>query len=168
MPGTYVKPKAYNRRWWIDIGTDNTAQWAEIARGITSRGNSISESKDDYYDMAGRGVAESEVSGITVQRSFSGFRVMGDEAQDNIIERLYDLEHRAVKFLECYDNPAAAGAFKGRQGMATLSITDDGSGDANKRENIAFALNIEGTPAKGTAAIAADGTPTFTADAAEQ
>ena len=68
MPGTYVKPKAYNRRWWIDIGTDNTAQWAEIARGITSRGNSISESKDDYYDMAGRGVAESEVSGITVQQ----------------------------------------------------------------------------------------------------
>ena len=66
MPGTYLTPRSYNRRWWIDVSVNGTPEWAEIAKGISSRGTNISEQSQDYYDIAGRGVAESEVTGITV------------------------------------------------------------------------------------------------------
>ena len=161
MPGTYAKPKAYNRIWWIDISATGTASWAKIAAGITSRGNSINEQSQDYYDMEGRGVAESEVTSVAVTRTFTGWRAIGAAAQDAVMDRLYDLDDRVVDFIECYDN-MASGASNGRKGKAVLSITDDGSGDANNRENISFALKILGTPEKGTVTVSA-GVPTFTA-----
>ena len=165
MPGTYLTPRAYNRRWWIDVSTNDSPEWAEIAKGISSRGNSISEQSQDYYDMAGRGVAESEVTGITVSRTWSGWRVLGDKAQDTIMDKLYRLDGRRVKFLECYDNMQAE-AINGHQGFAVLSITDDGSGDANNRENISFGIKIEGTPEAGTVTISEEGVPTFSPKAA--
>ena len=51
MPGTYAKPKAYNRIWWIDVRAAEQPEWAKIAVGISSRGNSINEQSQDYYDM---------------------------------------------------------------------------------------------------------------------
>lgn len=166
MPGTYLTPRSYNRRWWIDVSVNDTPEWAEIAKGISSRGTNISEQSQDYYDMAGRGVAESEVTGITVSRTWSGWRVLGDKAQDAIMEKLYSLDGRRVKFLECYDNMGDE-AVNGHQGFAVLSVTDDGSGDANNRENISFGLKIEGTPEAGTVTIGEDGTPTFVSKAAK-
>ena len=166
MPGTYLTPRSYNRRWWIDVSVNDTPEWAEIAKGISSRGTNISEQSQDYYDMAGRGVAESEVTGITVSRTWSGWRVLGDKAQDAIMEKLYSLDGRRVKFLECYDNMADE-AVNGHQDFAVLSVTDDGSGDANNRENIGFGLKIEGTPEAGTVTISEDGTPTFVSKAAK-
>ena len=166
MPGTYLTPRSYNRRWWIDVSVNDTPEWAEIAKGISSRGTNISEQSQDYYDMAGRGVAESEVTGITVSRTWSGWRVLGDKAQDAIMEKLYSLDGRRVKFLECYDNMADE-AVNGHQGFAVLSVTDDGSGDANTRENIGFGLKIECTPEAGTVTIGAGGVPTFVPKAAK-
>lgn len=166
MPGTYLMPRSYNRRWWIDVSKNDTPEWAEIAKGISSRGNNISEQSQDYYDMAGRGVAESEVTGITVSRTWSGWRVLGDKAQDTIMEKLYSLDGRRVKFLECYDNMGAE-AVNGHQGFAVLSVTDDGSGDANNRENIGFGLKIEGTPEAGTVTIGEGDVPTFVPKAAK-
>ena len=137
MPGTYITPMTWNRRWWIDLSANDSPQWAEVSVGITSRGNSINEQSQEYYDMAGRGVAESEVTGVSVSRTFTGFRRFGDAAQDAIMDRLYDLDNRKVKFIECYDN-LGSGKPNGRQGEGVLSITDDGSGDAQNRENISF------------------------------
>ena len=166
MPGTYLTPRSYNCRWWIDVSVNDTPEWAEIAKGISSRGTNISEQSQDYYDMAGRGVAESEVTGITVSRTWSGWRVLGDKAQDAIMEKLYSLDGRRVKFLECYDNMGDE-VVNGHQGFAVLSVTDDGSGDANNRENIGFGLKIEGTPEAGTVTIGEGGTPKFVPKAAK-
>ncbi len=52
MPGTYMKPKAYNRRFFINIGTSDLPEWAEISQGITSRGNSFTENEEEFYYMA--------------------------------------------------------------------------------------------------------------------
>ena len=82
---------------------------------------------------------------MSVSRTFTGFRRFGDAAQDAIMDRLYDLDNRKVKFIECYDN-LGSGKPNGRQGEGVLSITDDGSGDAQNRENISFGLKILGTP----------------------
>ena len=101
-----------------------------------------------------------------MSRTFTGFRRFGDAAQDAIMDRLYDLDNRKVKFIECYDN-LGSGKPNGRQGEGVLSITDDGSGDAQNRENISFGLKILGTPQKGTVTIGEDGTPTFSPQAAE-
>ena len=60
MPGTYITPMTWNRRWWIDLSANDSPQWAEVSVGITSRGNSINEQSQEYYDMAGRGVAVRE------------------------------------------------------------------------------------------------------------
>ena len=43
MPGTYITPMTWNRRWWIDLSANDSPQWAEVSVGITSRGNSINE-----------------------------------------------------------------------------------------------------------------------------
>ena len=86
MPGTYITPKTFNRRWWIDLSANDSPQWAEVSVGITSRGNSINEQSQDYYDMEGRGVAESEVTSVAVTRTFTGWRAIGDKAQDAVME----------------------------------------------------------------------------------
>ena len=54
MPGTYITPMTWNRRWWIDLSANDSPQWAEVSVGITSRGNSINEQSQEYYDMTGR------------------------------------------------------------------------------------------------------------------
>lgn len=162
MPGQYIRPKTYNRHFLIDIGTEGAPKWAELARGITSRGSSVNEDTQNYYDMAGRGTAETETTGQTVTRSFTGFRVFGDEAQDEVlINRLYDLDRRVVPFMEYYDN-MPDGKPNGCKGYYTLSITDDGSGDANARENIGINAAINGKPEIGTVTVGENGVPTFT------
>ncbi|NLS84147.1 MAG: hypothetical protein GXZ14_00835 [Ruminococcaceae bacterium] len=160
MAGTFTKPKAYNRRIFINFGTETAASWAEVAAGITSRGASVSEQSEDYYDMAGRGVAETETTGVKIGRTFSGYRVIGDTAQDEVFwNRMTDLNKRQVEVIEFYDN--ITGTTNGRKGTAAISISDDGSGDATARENISFGYTFIGEPKAGKVTLTG-GVPTFT------
>lgn len=148
MAGTYIKPKAYNKRYFINFGTSEEPKWAEIARGITSRGNNFSESSETYYPMDQRGTAEIETTSQSVSRTWSGFRVIGDAAQDAIlIDALYDLDKRNVEYVEYYDNVTGVNGWRGN---GSLTISDDGSGDTANRETIGIGLNIIGKPQRGT------------------
>lgn len=163
MAGTYTKPKAYNKRFLLNIGTTGSPKWVEVARGITSRGNNFSESSETYYPMDQRGTAEIETTSQSVSRTWSGFRVIGDEAQDYVfIDALYNLDKRSVEFVEYYDNIEGVNGWKG---IASLTISDDGSGDTANRETIGFGLNLIGKPARGTATVAYN--PTITVEFAE-
>lgn len=163
MAGTYTKPKAYNKRFLLNIGTTGSPKWVEIARGITSRGNNFSESSETYYPMDQRGTAEIETTSQSVSRTWSGFRVIGDAAQDYVfIDALYDLDKRSVEFVEYYDNVEGVNGWKG---IASLTISDDGSGDTANRETIGFGLNLIGKPVRGTATVAYS--PTITVEFAE-
>ena len=163
MAGTYTKPKAYNKRFLLNIGTTGSPKWVEVARGITSRGNNFSESSETYYPMDQRGTAEIETTSQSVSRTWSGFRVIGDEAQDYVfIDALYDLDKRSVEFVEYYDNVEGVNGWKG---IASLTISDDGSGDTANRETIGFGLNLIGKPVRGTATVAYS--PTITVEFAE-
>ena len=165
MPGTYMKPKAYNRRFFINIGTSDLPEWAEISQGITSRGNSFTENEEEFYYMADRGTAEKEPTTQNISRSFSGNRFIGDKAQDEIfINRIYDLDNRSVEFIEFYDNVKSG--TNGYKGNASITISDDGSGDTSARETIGFGLSINGKPERGTVTIGEDGAPVFSAAAA--
>lgn len=153
MAGNWVKPKTYNRHFAINIGTSDDPVWAEFCKGVSSRGNSINEETEEYYDMCGRGVADTEVVGQQISRTFSGFRVFGDRAQDFIyFDRLYDFNSREVEYLDWYDNmPADIVTARGNgcKGTGTLTIADDGSGDANARENVEWGLTNNGIPTSG-------------------
>ncbi len=161
MPGTYTKPKSFNRRFFINIGSSMVPEWVEISQGITSRGNSFTENEEEFYYMADRGTAEKEPTTQNISRTFSGNRFIGDKAQDEIfINRLYDLENRSVEFMEFYDN--VKDGPNGYKGNASLTISDDGSGDTQSRETIGFGLSINGKPTRGTVTLSEDGVPTFT------
>lgn len=163
MPGEYIKTKGLNRRFYINVGTTQAPQWEKISLGIRSRGNSISETTTEYFDMESRGVVTTETESIKVQRSFSGCRILGNVAQDFIFNRLYDLNNRNVEYIMFYDN-MEPDAINGEQGIASLTISDDGSGDANSLENIAFALNVADKPKRGKVTLNEQtGQPTFTA-----
>lgn len=163
MAGTYTKPKAYNKRFLLNIGATGSPKWVEVARGITSRGNNFSESSETYYPMDQRGTAEIETTSQSVSRTWSGFRVIGDEAQDYVfIDALYDLDKRSVEFVEYYDNVEGVNGWKG---IASLTISDDGSGDTANRETIGFGLNLIGKPVRGTATVTYK--PTITVEFAE-
>ncbi len=161
MPGTYTKPKSYNRRFFINIGTSLVPEWAEISQGIASRGNSFTENEEEFYYMADRGTAEKEPTTQNISRTFSGNRFIGDKAQDEIfINRIYDLDNRSVEFMEFYDN--VKDGPNGYKGNASITISDDGSGDASSRETISFGLSINGKPKRGTVTLDDDGVPEFT------
>lgn len=170
MPGTFVRPMTYNRHFAINIGTAGSPIWAEFCKGVTSRGNDYAEDTEDYYDMCGRGIAETVVSGQTITRNFSGWRVFGDAAQDFLFfDRIYDFANREVQFLSWYDDMPAelvTAHGNGEQGNATLTISDDGSGDANVRENVEWGLAINGQPVRGNVTVTPPSTegdlPTYT------
>lgn len=163
MAGTFIKPKAYNKRYLINLGTSEVPKWVQIARGITSRGNNFSESSETYYPMDQRGTAEIETTSQSVSRNFSGFRVIGDEAQDYVFgDALYDLNKRVVEYVEYYDNMEGVNGWKG---TASITISDDGSGDTANRETIGFGLNQIGKPVRGTANVTYS--PTITVEFTE-
>lgn len=165
MPGTYIKPKAFNRRFFINLGTSEAPKWAEIAKGISSRGTSVNEGSEDYYYMDNRGTAETVPTTQSISRTFSGNRLIGDEAQDEIfIKRLYDLNNRTVEFLDFYD--ALTTGANGWKGNGSITISDDGSGDTANRENIGFGLTLNGIPTRGTVTVDDKGVPTFVAEVA--
>lgn len=162
MAGTYIKPRAFNRRIFINIGTDIVPEWAEVAVGISSRGVSFTENEEEYYYMSERGTAEKEPTTQSVSRSFTGNRFIGDAAQDFIfIDRLYELDKREVEYMEFYDN-VEKGKPNGWKGRASITVSDDGSGDVSNRESISFGMSLNGKPKRGTVTLGEDKTPEFT------
>ena len=99
MPGTYMKPKAYNRHFALNLGTDASPDWAGNFGG-RSRLEVITftENTEDFYYMNNKGTAETEPTNQKISRTFSGNRFIGDKAQDAVfIDRLYDLDNREAR-----------------------------------------------------------------------
>ena len=65
-------------------------------------------------------------------------------------DALYDLDKRVVEYVEYYDNMEGVNGWKG---TASITISDDGSGDTANRETIGFGLNQIGKPVRGTATV---------------
>lgn len=165
MAGTFFKPKARGRKFAVNFGTVAAPAWHLICFGISSRGTDFSEDKEEYEYMCGG--KDTEPTEQTVSRSFSGNRFIGDPAQDAIfIDRIFNMDNRHVQVYEWYDGqPAEITTAKGNGWSydATITISDDGSGDAPERETIGFSLDINGTPKRGTVEQAGtEEEPTFT------
>lgn len=165
-------PKNYNRKMLINLGTSASPDWKLIAVGILSRGNSISETTNDYYYMADRGTADTETSSQVISVSFTGHRSVGDNVQDYILDEvLYDLDKRDVEFMD-YDETvvipeSGTKPVNGVKGLASISISDFGSGNTPDRQTIGFALRYKGKPTRGTVvATTTEGDTTYAFTAA--
>lgn len=160
-------PKNYNRIMLINIGTTETPDWKKIAVGILSRGNSISETTNDFYYMSNLGTADTETSSQVISVTFTGHRDVGDAAQDYILDKvLYDLSGRIVEFMD-YDDSIVIPTtdtkpVNGAKGVASISISDFGSGNAPDRQTIGFSLRYKGKPTRGTVvATTTEGVTTY-------
>lgn len=146
-------PKNYNRNMVINIGTPDAPNYVLIATGVLSRANNISEETEQNYYMDGRGTAETAVTSQNVSVSFTGHRAVGDPAQDYILDEvLFQIDNRDVEFYDYDDSIPTTGPKarpNGWKGIATISISDFGSGDAKARQNISFTLNFKGKPDRG-------------------
>ena len=165
MAGTYVKTKVYNRHFVVNFGTADDPEFYDLIHGFSSRGNNITEDTQDYFYFSDRGMADSDPTTQTIERTFAGNRFLGDPAQDAIfIDRIFDMDNRTVTVLEYYDNKTAAQVDIDMQYNAAIIITDDGSGDTASRETIGFSLRVQGIPVRGTVGFpATEGDPyTFT------
>lgn len=148
-------PKNYNRQMLINRGTEGAPDWRVIAKGILSRANNINETTSKLHYLDGRGTAETLVEGQDVSAAFTGHRFLSDTVQDYILdELLFDLDRREVEFVDFDDSIAIPSSgtkpANGWRGKATIQITDFGSGEAINRQNIAFTLNYNGKPTRGT------------------
>ena len=139
------KPKNSSRLFLIDIGSAGRPRIVPVAAGIVSRGTQVSESAESYYRMDPWGAPEEALTGRAVSHRFSGHRVKGDLAQDYIFGEISGgVEGRCVTFYDC-DGSAAQ-----REGRALIRILDDGSGGAAGQQSIAFCLEVNGSPQRGT------------------
>lgn len=170
-PFTGTRPKNFNERVFVNFNTTTgeEAEWHELCHGILSRGNDFGEETEEYYYFCGEGSPETDVTGQTVTRNYTGHRFLGDTAQDIIfLDKLYDTGNRNVQYIRFYENPPASwtgppARGNGWMGYGTLQIADDGSGDTNVRQNIDFSITENGAPTRGTVTVDAESNvPTFT------
>ena len=153
-------PKNYNRIYLMNLGTKEEADWKPITVGIAATETEIEEESEDYYYMAGRGTPESEPATQKITRTFTGHRKLGDPVQDMVFDMmLEDLGKRDTEIIEYYD-VIDAGSPNGKRYPATVSIQNDGSGEAQMRSDISFSITKTGASEKGTVTNA-DGTYTW-------
>ena len=125
-------PKNYNRVYLMNLGTD-MEDWKPITVGIAATETEIEEENEDYYYMDGRGTPESEPATQKITRTFTGHRKIGDPVQDMVFDDIID-----------------SGTPNGKRYPATVSIQNDGSGEAQMRSEISFSITKTGPSEKGT------------------
>lgn len=143
-------PKNYNRIFLMNLGTPEAPDLKPITVGISATETEIEEESEDYYYMDGRGTPESEPATQKIVRTFTGHRKIGDPVQDMVFDMmLEDLDKRSVEIVEYYDiiEPNKP---NGKKYPASVSIQNDGSGEAQMRTEISFSITKTGAAEKGT------------------
>ena len=124
----------------VDLNDVTTGKWAWVASGINNNTPSANEttSSDAYYD--GGGFTETDVTGKQVQLAVSGFRKVGDPAQD-YIEDLFFKFGNAVKTRVIWiknNIPVIA--------KCTISSIVPTGGAANAKQTFSFNVDFNGRP----------------------
>lgn len=145
-----MTPKNYNRIYLMNLGTPAEPDWKPITVGISATEVEVEEEAEDYYYMDGRGTPESEPATQKITRTFTGHRKVGDPVQDYVFDvMMEDLNKRNTEIIE-YNDMIAAGTPNGKKYPATVSVQNDGSGEAQLRQDISFSITKTGASEKGT------------------
>ncbi len=132
----------YQNYYEIDITPDADAPtWARIGAGINSAEPNGNEtvSQDPYYDC--EGASSSEVTGGQLVLSFSGHRVVGDEAQDFIagLQLAYGSSRKTRARWTSPDGDRIEGPVT----VANIAVQ---GGDPNAKSDFSFELHFNGRP----------------------
>lgn len=130
----------YTSKFEIDVtGGGETASYKEIAEGITNVTKSGNEVLDQTNYYAGKGKANTDVTGGQIILTFTGHRCYGDDAQDYIagLENTYG-ETRKTKF------KWTAPDGKVYTGDCTIANIETAIGDANAKADFSFEIHFNG------------------------
>ena len=135
MAGKFNKNYAYK----FEIG-ESEETLMTIAGGITNHDTSFDEDSEDMYYYDGNGGAETVYNGLKVAYSFTGNRKFGDEGQEFIRDKVFNLSNR-----NCYFKVTEP---DGRiiAGPATLGEIKISGGDTTARPDFECTIAFVGIP----------------------
>lgn len=86
-----MNPNWSNEVW---IGTSETGgawSYAKLCKGIESMEFNENEQNQQYYFLCGEGFAHNETTGAAPELVISGRRIVGDAAQDYVVQKQFAL-----------------------------------------------------------------------------
>lgn len=144
-----------NYNYQIEIDTTPLAEsptWAGLCAGFNNISEALNEQVQQYFFLCGKGFAANYVTGMAPTFTFTGVRVIGDEAQDFIFS--FDNKYGTLKARETHmrlTRVASDGSKDVISANVTLcNITDVGGGTTDGSA-VNVEVRINGAPFDGDA-----------------
>lgn len=134
-------PLNYQTLLEVDTAPEATPEYARVAAGVSSFDPANNDSLDQTGYLDGEGYQSTDVVAAQYVLAMSGHRVYGDAAQDFIFSKQFELGCARKTNAR---QTAPDGSQK--TGEITLANLDDGGGEANAKQEIAFEFHFNGKP----------------------
>lgn len=151
----YVKPEVaplYSYSAEIDTTPSaTTPTWKTICAGFENITEALNETVQQYYFLCGNGFAANYVTGIAPTITLSGRRIYGDDAQDYIFGKKYDLLANRDTHFRLKRTDAAGTTETVISANVTLCNMTDISGATNEASACSVEIRFNGAPYQGDA-----------------
>ena len=144
-----------NYNYTIEIDTTPTAEeptWAGLCAGFNNISEALNEQLQQYFFLCGKGFATNYVTGMAPSFTFTGVRVIGDEAQDFIFS--FDNKYGTLKARESHMKLTRNGS-DGSKDVISANVTfaniTDVGGATTDGSAVSVEVRIDGAPFHGDA-----------------
>jgi hypothetical protein len=127
--------------------SQQTSTWtyAELAKGIDNIAEALNEVVQQYFFLSDDGFARNHVTGMAPAFTLTGRRMMGDQAQDYIFGKKYNLDtERQSSFQLSYTN--GEGDTVELTCDCTICNIQEWSGATTDDSAISFEIRLDGKP----------------------
>lgn len=137
----YVNKLSIDTKGGQELADKEAATWALVSAGITTITPSAAETADTSAYWDGEGQSETDVTGKNVTFAIAGHRKYGDEAQDYVASKFFDIGDKLRTLAKWVDGEGKEYVCK-----ATLTAIVPFGGNANAKETFSFTLTFNGLP----------------------
>ena len=137
------------------IGTTFSTSWTykELGAGIENISEALNEVIQQFQFMSGNGFATNHVTGMAPSFTFTGRRVMDDDAQNHIFSKKYSLDtNRESSFKLTWYDGSSTPVLNTLIVACTICNVQEWSGAATDDSAISFELRFNGAPTITTGA----------------
>lgn len=135
-----------------EIGVSNvggTWTYAPLCEGIDNLAETLNEVVQEYYFLCGKGFGQSHVTGMHPSWTFSGRRILGDQAQDYIASKKYMLDRDRessfrISYVDNSQTPAVTPLIT--VPCTLMNIQDIGGGAATDDSIFSVDISFKGQP----------------------
>jgi len=124
-----------------ELTNADKAEWKKLWEGISSITPAAGDTQASNSYWADQGSTTTEVTGKKVTFTISGNRVSGDEAQDYVASKFWEVGQNLLTLVK-WENPDGTGIIA----QATLTSIVPFGGNANAKQTFSFQLAINGQP----------------------